>query len=177
LNDPLYRELELRKEYPFGGCQIIKLYLEFLLIEFIRKGVFAEHYKSPTAIEHNLSSNNVYTGIVTYIENNLTKRLTISDICRVSTVNRSSLELIFKKHSGMSIIQFYRYKKVDKAKQLIRQGGLNLTQISDLLGFDSLHYFSRTFKQITGMTPTEYAVSTKAMIDHSLEVSQKNADL
>jgi mannose-6-phosphate isomerase-like protein (cupin superfamily) len=96
LNDPLYRELRLRKEYPFGGCQVIKLYLELLLIAFIRKGILAERYKSLTTVEHNFSSKKIFTGIVNYIENNMTKQLTISDICRISTVNRSSLERIFK---------------------------------------------------------------------------------
>ena len=41
----------------------------------------------------------------------------------------------------------------------------NFTQIADRLGFSSIHYFSRQFKRITGMTPSEYASSIKALSD------------
>ena len=40
---------------------------------------------------------------------------------------------------------------------------MNFTQISDFLGYSSIHYFSRQFKKLSGMTPTEYATSIKAI--------------
>ena len=173
LNDPLYRQLELKKEPPFGGCQLIKLYLELLLIGLIRKGNFAERHQPSITIGHKYSSEKMYKNIVNYIENNLTRPLNVPDICRSNMLSRSSLERIFRKYSGMSVIQYCRKEKIERAKLLIRQGTLNFTQISDLLCFNSLHYFSRAFKQITDMSPTEYAISTKAMIDHSLEAQPK----
>ena len=42
---------------------------------------------------------------------------------------------------------------------------MNFTQISEQLGYTSIHYFSRQFKKVTGMTPSEYASSIKAMAD------------
>ena len=42
---------------------------------------------------------------------------------------------------------------------MIRDNQLNFTQIADRLGYNSIHYFSRQFKQITTMTPSEYALS------------------
>lgn len=53
--------------------------------------------------------------------------------------------------------------KIDFAKQLIRENDMNFTQISDFLGYSSIHYFSRQFKKLSGMTPTEYATSIKAI--------------
>ena len=55
--------------------------------------------------------------------------------------------------------------KVNAAKQLIRTNKMNFTQISEQLGYTSIHYFSRQFKKVTGMTPSEYASSIKAMAD------------
>ena len=49
------------------------------------------------------------------------------------------------------------------AKQLIRENEMNFTQISDFLSYSSIHYFSRQFKKLSGMTPTEYATSIKAL--------------
>ena len=42
------------------------------------------------------------------------------------------------------------------SKELISEGKMNFTEISDSLGFSSLHYFSKTFKKLTGITPSEY---------------------
>ena len=57
--------------------------------------------------------------------------------------------------------------KVEAAKELIRTEQMNFTQISEKLGYTSIHYFSRQFKKVTGMTPSEYASSIKAMADRS----------
>ena len=54
---------------------------------------------------------------------------------------------------------------MDLARQMIREHHYNFTQIADALGFSSIHYFSRQFKRITGMTPSEYASSIKALSD------------
>ena len=56
-----------------------------------------------------------------------------------------------------------RMMKIDTAKQMIRDNQLNFTQIADRLGYNSIHYFSRQFKKITGMTPSEYVSSIKAL--------------
>ena len=48
-------------------------------------------------------------------------------------------------------------------EQLIRENDMNFTQISDFLGYSSIHYFSSQFKKLSGMTPTEYATSIKAL--------------
>ena len=61
------------------------------------------------------------------------------------------------------VIEFFTRMKIDFAKQLIRENDMNFTQISDFLGYSSIHYFSRQFKKLSGMTPTEYATSIKAI--------------
>ena len=53
--------------------------------------------------------------------------------------------------------------KIEKAKDMIRLHHDNFTQISEKLGYNSIHYFSRQFKKVTGLTPTEYALSIQAL--------------
>ena len=48
---------------------------------------------------------------------------------------------------------------------MIRSGQMNFTQISEYLGYSSIHYFSRQFKRSTGMTPSEYVSSIRALAD------------
>jgi YesN/AraC family two-component response regulator len=58
--------------------------------------------------------------------------------------------------------------KIDTAKHMIRDRRMNFTQIAEALGYSSIHYFSRQFKKITGMAPSEYASSVKAIVDKGL---------
>ena len=46
--------------------------------------------------------------------------------------------------------------KIEESKRIIRQRQYNITQVSNMLGFNSVHYFSRLFKKITGASPSEY---------------------
>ena len=55
--------------------------------------------------------------------------------------------------------------KISEAKSMIRSGQMNFTQISEYLGYSSIHYFSRQFKRSTGMTPSEYVSSIRALAD------------
>ena len=54
--------------------------------------------------------------------------------------------------------------KLKSAVTLIRERNLNFTEIAEVLGFSSVHYFSRLFKKKTGMTPSEYSSSVKTEI-------------
>ena len=56
--------------------------------------------------------------------------------------------------------------KIDSAKHMMRNKNLNFTQISEKLGYSSIHYFSRQFKKITNMTPSEYVSSIKALSEN-----------
>ena len=46
--------------------------------------------------------------------------------------------------------------RINRAKELIREGVMNFSEISDMLDFDNPQYFSRVFKRETGMTPSEF---------------------
>ena len=76
-------------------------------------------------------------------------------------------EKLFKKKTSLGIIEYFSHMKINTAKELIRTGQMNFTQISEHLGYTSIHYFSRQFKKVTAMTPSEYASSIKAMADGS----------
>lgn len=68
----------------------------------------------------------------------------------------------FKKKTGSFFIQYYIGMKIDKAKMLLSQRKYAINEISDLLGFSSVFYFSRQFKSRTDMSLSEYINSIKA---------------
>ena len=72
----------------------------------------------------------------------------------------SKLKLLFREKYGGGPINYFIELKIEKAKQLIDEGNLNLTEIAESLGFNSLHYFSRLFKKMTGISPSKYSQTT-----------------
>ncbi len=99
------------------------------------------------------------------MEEHINQQLTIEVLCRSTLVSRSQLQKLFQEAHGCGVIEFFTLMKIDTAKQMIRDNQLNFTQISDRLGYTSIHYFSRQFKKITHMTPSEYASSIRSLAD------------
>ena len=73
--------------------------------------------------------------------------------------SKTYISRIFLETTGYSIGSYYATIKIEKAKELIRDGEHNFTQIADMLCFSEPRYFSRVFKRITNMTPTQYSHS------------------
>ena len=63
---------------------------------------------------------------------------------------------IFSKVKGLTIQQFIIIHKIEKVKELLLYGELNLTQIAYKLHYSSVGHLSGQFKKITGMTPSFY---------------------
>ena len=105
-----------------------------------------------------------------YLEQRLEQSLSIDQICRDNLIGRAQLERGFRAQTGGGVIDCFNRMKIEAARQMIRSGQLNITQIAARLGFSSVHYFSRRFKSITGMTPSEYAGSVKMLSDNSRKI-------
>ncbi len=56
-------------------------------------------------------------------------------------------------------MEYYMDLKMKEAKKLIREKNYSVSQISDMLGYSSVHIFSRAFKKAVGMSPTAYSKS------------------
>lgn len=94
-----------------------------------------------------------------YLAENVYGHLQLQDICEKFNIGKSSLCKLYKDATGKSIIDHYIDLKIICAKHLIREEELNYTQISEKLGFASIHHFTRTFKRRTDMSPSVYEKS------------------
>ena len=165
LDDP-YQEVLIFNSEPltFGSAQLISHYLEQLMIHLYRRYFsYSLPVRSSRFLAEASSGNDTYNRIVRYMEEHLGERMTIDRICRDNLVGRSQLQKLFRDTKGCGVIEFFSMMKIDTAKQMIRDNQLNFTQIADRLGYNSIHYFSRQFKQITTMTPSEYATSIRLL--------------
>lgn len=170
LDDPYLKNMPLKPEISFGGGQMIKIYLEQFLIHMIRRyfqPVVLSKRPAALTLKTTKSKNDeeVFNRIVDYLESNITTHVTIEQICQDNLIGRSQLQKIFKDRCNLGIIEYFSHMKINAAKELIRTNRMNFTQVSEHLGYTSIHYFSRQFKKLTGMTPSEYASSIKAVAE------------
>lgn len=160
LDDPYLEQMVLRDPPRFGSLQLCKLSLETLLIRLARRQPDSPPESSASAIRR-ASDSDTLSRVSVYLENHVRDSLTLDDICRDNLIGRSSLQKLFRAKTGGGVMEYFSRLKIETAKQYIRDGHRNFTEIAHSLGFSTIHYFSRRFKSITGMTPTEYASSVK----------------
>ena len=96
-----------------------------------------------------------------YVQAHIEEKLTVATVAEQVGISASYLTALFHKHLAFSPGEYIRRIKLGRSKQLIREGRMNFTEISESLQYSTVHHFSRQFKQMFGMTPTEYAKSVR----------------
>lgn len=94
--------------------------------------------------------------IMNYIDTHFFEIKSLNEISNYFNYNYSYLTNLFKKNTGMTIIDYYNNKRFEIARLLINEGKLNLSEISLKLNYSSLYTFSRAYKQKYGVAPTKH---------------------
>lgn len=96
-----------------------------------------------------------------YIDVNYMNKITLTDLAKLFNINYSYFSTIFKEQVGVSLTQYLRKIRIEKACSMLKAGEANINLIANCVGFDDTMYFYRVFKKCKGMTPTEYRKSIK----------------
>ena len=162
LNVPSIEQVTRAQSPPIGAEQLIQNYLEELLIGFIRR---LDHPLTNIPLTPSIPQQATFENILSYLNYNLAHRLTVPQICTDNLISKSCLQALFHQKVQMGVIAYFHHLKIAHAKQLLRTSNLNYTQIADALSYSSAAHFSKQFKHVTGMTPTEYNASIKHLSD------------
>ncbi len=81
--------------------------------------------------------------------------ITIKELSRKVAINECYLKKGFKEMFGTTIFDFYQSQRMEHAKYLLYEKGLNVTEVSVMLGYSSISHFSTAFKKHTGLKPCE----------------------
>lgn len=173
---PSVEQVQLKKHAPFGSQQMILLYLEMFLITLIREhqeesGASIQHKSSP---EKESAEQERLSEILKYLEYHICEKLTVKDICNEFSMSRSAVQLLFHEQLNCGVIDYFNQMKIQRAKDIIRDGSMNLTEIAYFLSYSSLPYFSKQFRLATGMSPSAYASSIKGITDAVYEAEERN---
>lgn len=97
----------------------------------------------------------VYNAI-SYIDNHLLSIKDLTDVSAALGYSYSHLSHIVTEETGITLRDFYAQKRLQKATELLRSQSHSITEIASILGYQSIHSFSRAFKKAAGLSPTEY---------------------
>lgn len=122
--------------------------LEILLLTLLAR-------KTPSApLVGNEKKAREYTAVVSFLQENLSARLTVDEIAHRFHVSRSSLQKMFLHYAGVGVITYYHRLQAARASELLRQGH-TVKETASALGFTDQNYFSRFFSKLTGAAPTK----------------------
>ena len=94
--------------------------------------------------------------VVDYIQANYASPISLEELAKVAIVSKSTLINAFKLAYDTTPIKFINRVRLDKAKALLLNTDSSISEISEMVGFQSLHYFSRYFKSHEDLSPIEY---------------------
>lgn len=141
--------------------QLLKINLEAFLLELIQN---QDEKKLPESLPtKERMEKDIVDHIIEYINRYSNENLCLQDIADYTNLSTSYIKTLFKRRMNISLMRYYRQIRIEKAKNLMRESSMSFTEIADELGYASVHYFSKQFKDITGMTPTEYS---KSMVNY-----------
>ncbi len=162
--EPPYNAITLdmnkRKNPLFGSDQMLKIRLESFLITLVRD------FSSVGNVLHREEFDDGKASIVhQYLMEHYMEKIQLDNLCFLFGTNKTSLCRNFKNIYGKSVTEYINMLKEKEAKRLLRENVLSITEISDKLGFNSIHYFCRFFKKATGQTPKEYIKSIRSKLN------------
>ena len=120
--------------------------LELFLLELA--GNYSADSKVPKSAEN-------YTFIIKTINNNIEKRLSVTEIAALCNMSEINLQKTFSHYAGVGIMEYFNRIKMQRAAELLNEG-LSVKQAALQVGFHDQNYFSTVFKRITGHSPIKY---------------------
>ena len=131
--------------------------LQEIVIRLLRSSFLSRKEEKPVSLTRQHYQDELLERILNYIDESICEPLTIAEICQKFSISRSSLQLLFKENLDQTPKKYISDLKLEKSCQLIREQKYSISEISLLLGFNSIHYFSRAFTHKYNMAPSEYS--------------------
>lgn len=94
--------------------------------------------------------------VFSYIEQNLEKKLTLSELTELCCMSIPSFSKKFKERTGLTAVEYINERRIERAKALMKNQNYSLWQIAEMTGFSNANYLVRVFKKVTGQTASEY---------------------
>ena len=102
--------------------------------------------------------------ILLYIHTNYSSRITLKDLVEQFNLNRTTINELFRKATGESVISYLIHLRIEASAMMLRDTGIPVKEIGYRVGFEDMAHFSRTFKKIKGLSPNLYRKENSWML-------------
>ncbi|MCP1103049.1 two-component system response regulator YesN [Aequitasia blattaphilus] len=93
---------------------------------------------------------------ILYIEKNYKDNITLEDMADYVGISKNYLSMLFKQETGQNLVTYLNQIRIEKGKKLLQTTNYRIYEVAEQVGFGSPYYFSKMFKEITGMQCKEY---------------------
>ncbi|WP_452223193.1 helix-turn-helix transcriptional regulator [Lacinutrix chionoecetis] len=152
----------------FKTCELTdfmqSVFLEGKTYEVITKYLQLYIEKNVEHNNHKLMRQSSITKIekaVNIIKKEVDVRLTVNGLAKRVGLNQNTLQTGFQQLFSTSVNEYIRDHKIEYAKELLENSGLNITEITYKIGINSRSYFSKLFKTRYGLTPKQYITQSR----------------
>ncbi|HYG22462.1 MAG TPA: helix-turn-helix domain-containing protein [Verrucomicrobiae bacterium] len=121
--------------------------------------IFAQHLSmlsNQVVVQHENAEPPVITRAKEFIHEHQTEELSLGQVARAVNTSTFYFCKMFKKVTGINFTDYLSRVRIEKAKNLLLNPNLRVSEIAFEVGFQSLTHFNRVFKKILGQSPTEY---------------------
>jgi len=156
---------EATKQEPFYQ-QNIDSYMETILITLIRQFSPKTHERIRQIELLTEGSASTCKGIHaaqirTYIDTNIDKIFSLDDLTDYLHTNKTTLIDTFKTMFGLTPMRYVNHRRMEIAKDMLLHTKMSISEISSCVGFQSIHYFSKAFKEHEGISPLNFRDQSK----------------
>ncbi len=153
-----------------GNNTLIKKYIRVLMLETRNSDIYSDscsvdvvnllfvellrrHSLDAQLLSYNMSDD--FSMILKYIEKNY-RTVTLDILAEHFSYSKQYLCIILKKNTGVTFVELVTGLKINDARDLLANTNLNVTEIAEMVGYNSADHFSRTFKNLNNMSPKKY---------------------
>ncbi|WP_242967887.1 response regulator transcription factor [Tepidibacter mesophilus] len=138
------------------SIQTIATYISSLLISIFEEILESDTETKENDIERLKCSNKIIEPALKYIEENYREQILLEEVANISNISLYYFSKLFKKEMGMNFTTYVTKYKIEKAKKMLKNTDIAIVNIASELGYYECGYFTKVFKKIEGITPTEY---------------------
>ncbi len=103
--------------------------------------------------------NGLISKVIKYIHSNYQKNISLDDAAKEVNLSYHYFSKFFKESMGKSFIDYLTEIRIESSKVLLKDAEFSIKEIGYRIGYSDPNYYCKTFKKVTGMTPTEYRTS------------------
>lgn len=113
-----------------------------------------------------INKRHIAENILKFIDDNLSRKFTIEELSQNFFLGKTQLIKVFKDKYGLTPIKYAQLQRIEMAKYYLTKTDEPISTLHDKLGFEDTKYFSKLFKKITGISPSEYKEIKLSITDY-----------